>query len=141
MLKLLFPTYNKIDATSYAILLLRVAFAAMLMTHGWAKLSNFSQTAASFESMGGSVAAGLAVFAEFFCSMGVIVGFLHRLAIIPMIITMSVAFFIAHGGKLVGEGSGEMAFLYLIAFISLLITGAGRFSVDHIIGTRLQNRN
>jgi putative oxidoreductase len=45
-------------------------------------------------------------------------------------VTMSVAFFWVHGGKLVGEGNGELAFMYLIGFLTIFIAGPGRFSVD-----------
>lgn len=140
MINILFPTY-KANSISIAILILRVAFAAMLMTHGWAKLSNFSATAVYFENMGiGKFLVGLVVFAEFFCSIAVILGFLQRLALIPMIINMSVAFIVVHGAKLVGEGNGELAFCYLIAFISLIISGAGKYSVDNVIGNYIQKK-
>jgi uncharacterized membrane protein YphA (DoxX/SURF4 family) len=32
-----------------------------------------------------------------------------------------------------GEGSGEMAFIYLAGFVALLIAGPGRYSFDHYI--------
>ncbi len=126
----LFPrdTYN--TSASVALLILRIAFAGVLMTHGWAKLTNFEATAQGFAPMGGAVAAGLVVFAEFFCSIGVITGFLYRLALIPLIINMSVAFFAAHGAKLTGEHNGELAFLYLVAFVVLMIAGTGKYAVD-----------
>ncbi len=129
----LFPgnTYNTL--TSVAILFLRIAFAGMLMTHGWAKLSHFEATAQGFAEMGGAPVAGLVIFAEFFCALGVVVGLLYRLALMPMIINMSVAFILAHGAKLVGENNGEMAFLYLMAFIVLIMTGPGRYAMDHFV--------
>ncbi len=131
--KILFPknTYN--TSASIALLVLRIAFAGMLMTHGWAKLSNFDATAQAFEAMGGAVAAGLVIFAEFFCSIGVIIGLLYRLALIPLIINMSVAFFAAHGARLTGENNGEMAYLYLVVFVVLMITGPGKYALDRLL--------
>ena len=129
--KLLFPGNTHNTVTSVAILILRLAFAGMLMTHGWGKLSNFEATAQGFEAMGGVIAVYLVVFAEFFCAMGVIVGLLYRLALIPMIINMSVAFFIAHGARLTGEQNGESAFLYLAVFVALILTGPGKYAIDN----------
>ncbi len=127
----LFPKNSYNDITSIAILLLRLSFAGMLITHGWGKLSNFDATAQAFSQMGGSIAAYLVVFAEFFCAMGVVAGLLYRLALIPIIINMSVAFFVAHGAKLTGENNGEMAFLYLIVFVVLILTGPGKYAIDN----------
>jgi putative oxidoreductase len=56
-----------------------------------------------------------------------------RLAAIPLVITMAVAFFAVHGGALTGEGNGEMAFIYMAGFVALLIAGPGRYSFDHLI--------
>jgi putative oxidoreductase len=55
------------------------------------------------------------------------------LAALPLVVTMAVAFFGIHGGTLVGEGNGEMAFIYLAGFAALFIAGPGRFSFDHLI--------
>ncbi|MDR2231746.1 MAG: DoxX family protein, partial [Tannerella sp.] len=129
----LFPGSSYSSLTSLAILLLRLVFAGMLMTHGWQKLANFDATAQMFGSMGmNSTMVAMVVFAEFFCALGVVVGLLHQLALIPMIINMAVAFFMAHGGRLVGENNGELAFLYLGAFIVLILTGPGKFAIDSI---------
>ncbi len=132
----LFPKNTHNAATSFALLILRIVFAGMLITHGWGKLSNFEATAQGFAEMGGAIAAGLSVFAEFFCALGVVVGLLYRLVLIPMIINMSVAFFAAHGAKLVGENNGEMAFLYLIVFIALIITGPGKYALDQLFSKK-----
>ena len=128
--KFLFPKNSYDTATSIALLVLRVAFAGMLLTHGWSKLTNFEATVQYFSAMGGCIAAGLVVFAEFFCALGVIVGLLCRLALIPVIITMFTAFFIAKGGRLFGDGNGELAFLYMIVFIVLMLTGSGKYALD-----------
>jgi uncharacterized membrane protein YphA (DoxX/SURF4 family) len=47
---------------------------------------------------------------------------------------MGVAFFMVHGGKLSGDGSGEMAVLYALAFLVTLVAGAGRYSIDRKLG-------
>ncbi|MCL2097621.1 MAG: DoxX family protein [Bacteroidales bacterium] len=131
--KFLFPKNTHNTPISIILLILRIAFAGMLLTHGWFKLTHFEATVNSFSAMGmgGSIAAGLAVFAEFFCALGIIVGLLYRLALIPVIITMSVAFFAVKGGRLIGADNGELAFLYLIVFVVLLLAGSGKYALDN----------
>lgn len=132
----LFPNNTHNSITSFAILFLRIAFAGMLIVHGWAKLSNFEATVQSFTEMGGAPVLGLVIFAEVFCALGVVVGLLYRLALIPMIINMFVAFFVAHGGRLTGEGNGELAFLYLVVFIVLVLTGPGKYAIDNFFNNK-----
>ena len=136
--KILFPKNTHNTPVSIVLLVLRIAFAGMLLTHGWGKLTNFEATVHNFSGMGigGCLAAGLAVFAELFCALGIIAGLLYRLALIPVIITMFVAFFVAHGGKLVGAGNGELAFLYLVVFIVLLLTGSGKYALDNFFAKK-----
>jgi len=133
--KFLFPENTYGTGVSIVLLVLRIAFAGLLVMHGWQKLTHFEATAQQFASMGmgGTVAAALSVFAEFFCALGVVVGLLYRLALIPMIINMSVAFFIADGARLTGEHSGELAFLYLVVFVALIITGSGKYALDNFL--------
>ncbi len=73
----------------------------------------------------------LLVFAEFFCSLFIILGLFTRFAAIPLIIAMSVAVFAAHHGKFATEG--QMASLFLGAFLVILIVGPGKASVDGMI--------
>ena len=130
-----FPrVYTETLPVALGLLLLRVAFAAMLMTHGWAKFLNYEKLAAgAFPDpigLGSAVSVTLVVFAELACAAAVVLGFLHRLALIPMIVTMAVAFFITDEATL---AKGESALLYLVAFVALYITGPGRFSIDALI--------
>lgn len=131
----LFPK-NRIGSgwASFGIFVVRVGFAAMLITHGWAKLRNFDQLAAGgFPDpigLGSAVAVSLAIFAELVCSAAVLLGFLQRIALIPMIVTMAVAFVVIHNCSI---SEGETALLYLIVFVTLYITGPGRISLDHLL--------
>lgn len=134
---LLFPPKTVGFWASIAVLIIRVAFGCMLITHGWGKLANFTTIAPNF--MGGALGLSLAVFAEFFCAMGIVVGLLYRLALIPLIINMFVAFFIAHKGVLVGEHNGELAFLYLAVFVSLFIIGTGKYAIDRFLVKKSEN--
>lgn len=117
-----------------ALLVLRLWLGlSMFLLHGWGKLSNLIAGTAKFPDIlgiGATPALVLAILAEFFCSLLLIVGLWTRLAALMLAITMSVAFFVAHGAKLSGQGSGELAFVYLAGYMVMLLAGAGKFSVD-----------
>jgi putative oxidoreductase len=83
----------------------------------------------------------LVVFAEVLCAVLLVAGLAARFALIPLVVTMAVAFFAIHGGRLVGDGNGEMAFVYLAGFVALLIAGPGRYSFDHYILRALRGTN
>ena len=65
-------------------------------------------------------------------------GFLTRLALLPMIFTMIVAFTTVFGGSI---SAGELPFLYLIIFVLSWFAGAGKFSVDGIIRSKISRDN
>jgi putative oxidoreductase len=117
-----------------ALLTLRVALGlSMALLHGWGKLSNLIAGTSKFPDVlgiGSTPALVLAIGAEFFGSLLLILGLWTRLAALMLTITMSVAFFVAHGAKLSGQGNGELAFVYLIGYLTLLVAGAGKFSID-----------
>jgi putative oxidoreductase len=103
----------------------------MVMGHGWPKLANFSAKAANFPDplgISSSMSLILAVGAEFFCGLLVIVGLATRLAAIPLIITMATAAFVVHAGD--GYAEIEPALLFMVPFITLLFAGPGDWSVD-----------
>ena len=127
-------------AFNFATLFLRLGFGLlMLINHGYSKLANYPSMLERFRDPTGifsnSIALALTVFAEFFCAAFIVLGLFTRLACIPLIIAMGVAFFIVHNSKYqAGPGSGEMALLFLVAFVVLLLTGPGKFSIDRLIG-------
>jgi putative oxidoreductase len=115
------------------LLVLRLTLGlAMFFNHGWEKLANFSAKASSFYAVVGNsqTSLGLAVFAEVFCAALLVLGFFTRFAAGILAITMAVAFFKVHGMAMKGPGSGELALLYLVGFLTLMFSGAGRFSAD-----------
>lgn len=122
------------------LLIVRIAVAAFMLTHGYPKLMKLLaggeiQFADPF-GLGMYFSLVLAVFAEFFCSILIGIGLGTRLATIPLIITMSVAAFIAHSSDPFGRK--ELALLYLVVFVFLLFTGSGKFSVDYFISKKLK---
>lgn len=72
----------------------------------------------------------LAIFAEFFCSALLVLGLFTRWASIPLIITMGVAVFDIHIDD--GFAVMEKALLYLTAYLSILILGPGKLSLDRV---------
>lgn len=127
------------------LLVARVAFGGlMVLGHGWGKLTGFSDIAPNFPDplgIGSTLSLALAVGAEFFCALALVAGFLTRLQTIPLIITMLVATFLVNVGK-IPEGQNsigaiikplELSGLYLLGYITLLLAGPGRFSVDALI--------
>jgi putative oxidoreductase len=135
-MKKLFSTRCSDGAFSFAMLVLRLGVGfLMLVNHGLDKLMHFAEKAPRFADpigFGSTTSLSMAVFAEFFCSVFIILGLFTRLAVIPLIITMGAALFYAHKGQLFGEG--EYAALYLTAYITLLFTGPGSASLDKFIG-------
>ncbi len=123
-----------------AILLLRIALGVqMLIGHGWGKFMTFSEKAATFPDplgVGHTTSMALAVFGEVVCMSLLVVGAFTRLAALGGAVTMAVAFFLVHGGKLSEPNSGEMAFLYLVGFVAIFLTGPGLFALDTKLGGR-----
>jgi len=118
--------------TDIGLLLFRLAFGIGMMVHGLQKLSKFGALSESFpDPLGiGSVASlSLAVFAEVFCSLLLVIGFLTPLALIPLIITMVVALFVIHGAD--PWSKKELAFTYLAVYSGLLFSGPGKLSLDY----------
>tara|TARA_R100000656_G_scaffold59332_1_gene46204 strand:+ start:37 stop:417 length:381 start_codon:yes stop_codon:yes gene_type:complete len=107
----------------------------MLIAHGWGKLINFSNIAPMFADpigVGPSISLALAVFAEVFCSVAIIIGLKTRWATVPLIITMIVAVGIVHGSD--PWAKKELGIMYMISFLVLFFTGPGKYSVDGIMG-------
>jgi putative oxidoreductase len=124
--------------TDLSILLLRLSFGGLFIYHGYTKLAMFDDILPHFKDVIGinsKLSFILVIFAELFCGFLVTIGLLTRLSVIPIMITMSVAFFIAHAND--AFMMKELPFLFLLLSIVIFITGAGRYSIDGM----MQNRN
>ena len=134
MRKLLSTKYSA-GAFNTAMLLLRLTVGILMMMNGYDKLKNFSTLEPKFMNfmgIGSSLSLGLLIFAEFFCSLFLILGLFTRLAAIPLIIATCVMVFKAHNADIFGDGG--TATLYLASYMVLLLVGPGRVSVDSMIG-------
>ena len=129
--------------TDLGLLILRVSAGfLMLYSHGWGKLTNIGGLLEGFPDpigLGVPASVTLTVFAEFFCSLGLIFGLLTRLAAIPLAVTMLVAVLVVHADD--PWGKKEFVLLYLTPFITLMFTGAGRYSLDALLAKRRGRRS
>jgi len=113
------------------LLILRLSLGGMMLTHGLPKLLNFSERANSFADpigLGSSFSLFLAVGAEVGCSLLLILGAFTRLAVLPLMVTMLVAALIVHSADPFAKK--EMALLYFFPYLTLLLTGPGKFALD-----------
>lgn len=113
-------------------------FGGLLFSHGIAKWSNFDTMSTMFPDplgIGSSASLSLAIFGEVICSLGFIVGAFYRLALIPMIFTMCIAFFVIHGAD--PFAVKELALVYLAIFVLMYIAGPGNYSVDRLIAKKI----
>lgn len=126
--------------TAIGLLILRLGFGGYIMTHGWGKLQMMLD--GGFEQFADPIGLGpgpslvLMVIAEFVCPLLVVFGLVTRVAAVPTVIAMGVAAFVVHGGDPWTMGAGaskEPALLFFTAFLTLVFTGAGRFSLDALI--------
>lgn len=121
--------------TGLALLIARVGIGALMLTHGLPKLMMLlSGGPIQFPpvlGMSAEFSLALAVFAEVFCSILILVGFATRIATLPLIITMLVAVFIIHAADPVAVK--EPALHYLLVYIVLLFAGSGKYSIDYLL--------
>lgn len=133
-MKKIFSTTTSPAALSLATLILRLTAGGFMLSHGVPKLLNLLAGEIRFGDpigLGPEISLALAVFAEFFCSILLILGLGTRLATIPLIVTMAVAGLIAHGADPFGRK--ELALFYLLVYVVILLLGSGKYSVDSIL--------
>ena len=117
-----------------AELVLRVILGTFILTHGWEKLSSFSEKSEFFPDplgIGSFLSLSLATFAEFFCSILLILGLFTRFAALNLLITMSVAGLIFHAADPFAKK--ELALLYAVGFLYFTFAGGNRYSLDQWI--------
>lgn len=137
-MKKIFSTGSNDRINNLWLLILRVSMSAFLLTHGLSKLTMLIEgNGATFPDplgVGNKLSLVLAVLGEVGGPVLIIPGIITRLATIPTLITMSVAAFIVHGSD--PFKIREMALLYLIGFLTVLILGPGRYSIDNLINKK-----
>jgi putative oxidoreductase len=122
----------QIFSLDLSLLITRIGVGLLMLTHGIPKLAKFfADEPIKFKSvlgMSSELSLGLAVFAEVFCSILIIIGFKTRMATIPLIITMLVAVFVVHFNDPFAKM--EKALLFLLLYLVLLFSGGGKYAMD-----------
>ncbi|ADB36886.1 DoxX family protein [Spirosoma linguale] len=125
-----------------AALVLRLGFGFMMsVNHGYVKLVHFHEWKTDFTrfmGLSGSLSLSLAIFAELACSILLILGLFTRLALFPLLVAMFVIFQ-SHNWDFLGEG--ELATSFLMGYLAILAIGPGRYSLDWLIGERLESKS
>lgn len=131
---LLFSSQDFPVLRDFGILLFRAFAGLSMLTHGYPKLMKIINGDISFPDpigMGTALSLYCITFAEFFCAILLVVGLFSRLSTLPLIFGMFVAGIIFHGPD--PYATKELALVYMAAYSILLVTGPGRFSLDHLI--------
>ena len=120
------------------LLAVRVFVGFAMLSHGFPKLQMLLAGGKieifDFMGLGPQFSLILAVFAEFACSILLILGLFTRISLGFLIFTMIIAAFVVHGADPFEKR--EMAFIYLSIYLMIMAFGAGKFSVDHMIEKR-----
>ena len=141
-MKKLFSWKSSGTTLNLGLLLFRLLFAGMIIPVGYNKLMNYSKMLNDptypypwHDPFGVHDSASLAllIFAEFFCACLIVLGLLTRLACIPLIIAMAVAFFKVHNSEFFADGQFAPAAMYMFGFIAILLAGPGKISLDATI--------
>jgi putative oxidoreductase len=133
------------QAVDTALLVLRLGFGMTLSLHGLQKLAGWFDggglkgTGAWFAQLGfanGRMAAIAAGSTEVIGGWGLAVGLLTPLAACAVIGVMTVAAIVNHqdGGFWSVRKGWELNFYFILAVACLAVAGAGRWSLDHLLG-------
>jgi len=120
-----------------ALLVVRVFIGFAMLSHGFPKLQMLIDGKSDFYNflgMGPQISLGLTVFAEFVCSIFLILGLFSRIALGFLIFTMVIAGFVVHAADPFAKQ--EMSLVYLAVYLLLMVFGVGKVSVDYMIEKR-----
>lgn len=125
------------------LLFLRLVLAYGFYKPALAKMDDIPAIAGWFESMGipfPTLNAYLATYTEFSGFILLALGLATRIITIPLMIVMLVAIKTVHWGDgfEAGDNGFEIPLYYLLMLFTLLVFGAGRVSMDYVIGRVVQ---
>ena len=151
----IFSISNK-NHKQWAPLFLRLIIGFGFMAHGWVKLSKgtpagFEKLLAQLQVPFPHITSWVVPIVELLGGLAILLGVFVSIVAIPLICTMLVAMLtinVSYGfssiktigltpqGPLFGPPGYEINLLYIAGLISLIITGAGIFSVDAMLANK-----
>lgn len=120
--------------TDLAILILRLLFGGLFTYYGFSKIQQYDAIAPHFPDLigiGSTLSFILVIIAEFGGGLLIALGLITRLAVIPVFITMVVAYFLAHAND--PFTAKQIAFVYMILCPVIFLLGSGKYSLDRVV--------
>ena len=140
MKRLFFNNGTSENVASLGVLVLRLSIGLMMILgHGWGKFQTFADSKDKFSVpniwmlgwMNNTTSLIATIFAEVVCCALIVIGLATRPAAAVLAFTMTIAAFVVLRDK--PFAMKEMAILYLIPAVVILIMGAGKYSFDAAI--------
>lgn len=129
---LLSRSFHSDRFSEFGKLLLRIGVAfPMSIRHGWPTLANWWKGEISYPDplgLGQNLTMVMMGSLEAVATLMIVVGILTRPASLMLAVGFSVAVFVVHGAD--DFGTKELPYLYMVAYWSIFLIGAGRFSLD-----------
>lgn len=120
------------------LLILRVTSAALMLAfHGWEKLMTARRQFHTFPNLigiGSELSYVSVVWLEVFGAVLIALGLFTRIHAFGLAFTMFVAWLLWHKRRFTGANAGEMAFAYMAVYLLLGLSGAGKYSLDYLLG-------
>jgi putative oxidoreductase len=119
----------------FAVFVLRVSLAAILIAHGWPKVKHPKKTREWFASVGfkpGWLFGSLAMVVEFFGGIALLIGFLVPFVAFFVILEFFVIIFWKIARKMPLVGGWEIDLLILAGAVVLFYLGSGSYALDHV---------
>ena len=139
---------TRLRQADVAFLILRLVLGVIFFAHGAQKLlgwyggPGWSGTIGFITGMGiPAPLAMLAILAEFFGGLGVLVGLFSRLAAFGLASTMAVAILKVHlaNGLFADKQGFEYPLALLAMSVAVIVFGAGRYSLDFLLASRTRS--
>lgn len=114
------------------IFLLRLALAAVFVTHGWEKVSNIDQFIGFFSQIGiGAFLTYVWAYTEFLGGIALFLGIFVRYAGMLLAFGMAVAIFAVHwpNGYSLANGGYEYVLTLFLGTLAIVTLGSGKYSL------------
>lgn len=120
----------------FALMVLRLAVAAILIVHGWAKVRDLKGTSAWFGSVGfrpGAFWGSLAAVLEFGGGIALVLGFLVQYLATILALQFVVILFWRWFRRMPFVGGWELDLIMCAALVALMLLGGGLYSLDRVL--------